>query len=104
MKGILHNSKDKAVIMIVQETNKHFAGGFDMRTETYTQIRLTDIEKTDLKTIFNFTGKDKNLIALVASYFKQQKGINMPLIALSAKVSERTLHRYIAETEVNESV
>lgn len=104
MKGKLYNSKDKTVIMIVQETNKHFAGGFDMRTEAYTQVRMTELEQTDLKTIFNYTGKDIRLIALIAIYFKQQKDITMEIIAACAKLSQRTIHRYISETEVNELV
>jgi hypothetical protein len=104
MKGVLYNSKDKKVIMIVQETNKHYAAGFNMRTETYTQVRLVELEKTDLKTIFNYTGKEVQLIALIAEYFKRQKGITSSAIAGYAKMSERTLHRYIANTKVNELV
>ena len=85
--------------MIVQETSKKYAYGFNMRTETYTRELMTNLEETDIKTIFNFVNNNKDVIGLLAQYF-QEHGYTMNEIEKHTPVHQRTLHRYIKQLEV----
>lgn len=102
MKGKLCISRDKMKIFIVMETNKHYAGGFDMRSESYTQVLLKELDEVDIKTVFTFTGKNYTLIGLLGQWFRDNTKFTCDEIAAFASISTRSLHRYISLNEYRE--
>jgi len=96
MIGVLYNTKNKEVIMIVQQITKMYAVGFDMRTEKATIQKIDNLEKTTLD-IYSFVS-DKQTIALVTQYF-QSNGKLLCEIEQHSGVKQRTLHRYKKQLE-----
>lgn len=96
MIGKLHNSKDKKVIMIIQQTVNKFAIGFDMRTEKAAIQKIDNLEKTT-PDIYKFLS-DKKAIALVTNYF-HENGSTFNELEQFTYVKQRTLYRYIKDLE-----
>lgn len=98
----LYNTKDKSKILIVNRIIGRFALGYNMLDEGFVKVPLAELELTELN-IFNFVpSKNKVAIALIASYFNDNK-IQINEICTKIGISERTIYRYMNELNFNES-
>ena len=98
----LYNTKDKSTILIVNRIIGRFALGFNMLNESFVKVPLAELEVTELN-IFNFIPtKNKTAIALIATYFNDNK-TQIVEICATIGISERTIYRYMNELSYNES-
>ena len=95
----IYTTKDKSVILAVQETNNGFVSGYDMRTENFMSIHESELTKETVVSVFCHVGlNNESLIGRIAS-FLNRRGIIFEELSKCTGMSIRTLHRYIKLNE-----